>query len=52
MSRLRVVGMSDSVKSVRFKTCPLTKDPCLGEQCMWWIKGREKCAIVVIAEKL
>ena len=32
--------------------CPLTNKPCMTTQCRWWMKEREKCAIIVIAEKL
>lgn len=35
-----------------FKICPLLRDKCQGELCMWYFPHRKDCALCVIAKKL
>ncbi len=34
------------------KMCPLVKDKCIYESCMWYIPGFEKCAVAVLVCKI
>jgi hypothetical protein len=32
------------------KLCPLAKDQCVEESCMWFVNGLNKCSMNVLAQ--
>jgi len=49
---LEVRGMSEMAVVLGRPLCPLIKTACREEKCMFWIKEKKICAVVVIAKAL
>lgn len=44
--------MDEKVVVLGKPLCPLIKTACREEKCMFWIKEKKTCAVVVIAKAL
>lgn len=38
--------------SMAIKLCPIAKDDCIEDDCMWYDSSLEKCAVSIIADEL